>query len=112
MHKYLDFEAASRDLAVGGEFDNLPRFDQGKVVSTLMTRLFDQLDEHARRATVHEWEYFCHATTLLMQNEPKEALDRARVACEPQENEYLGGGQTNQLRQALHCAIDVRGNLG
>ncbi|GAB6849150.1 hypothetical protein [Paraburkholderia kururiensis] len=110
MHRYLDFQAASRDLAVGVEFDDLPSFHQGKVVSDLMTRLFDQLDEFGRRATVHEWEYFGYATTLLMQNEPKEALDRLREVCVKQEVDYPGGGHTDQLRQALNCAIDVRRN--
>ncbi|WP_175693953.1 hypothetical protein [Burkholderia ambifaria] len=110
MHTHLDFQAASHGLAVGVEFDNLPPFQQGKVVSELLTRLFDQLDERGRRATVHEWEYFHYATVLLTRTEPKEALDRVQVACEPQEAEYPGGGHTDQLRQALNFAIDARGN--
>ncbi|MCM2485612.1 hypothetical protein [Burkholderia glumae] len=40
----MDFHAASYDLAVGDEFDDLPPFHQGKIVSELMARLFDQLE--------------------------------------------------------------------
>ncbi|CAE6754343.1 hypothetical protein R20943_03067 [Paraburkholderia aspalathi] len=110
MHRYLDYQAASSGLAVGIEFDDLPPFHQGKIVSELMTQLFDQLDEYGRRATVHEWEYFGYATTLLMRNDPKEALDRVQEACKKQDVDYPGGGHTDQLRQALNCAIDVLRN--
>jgi len=110
MHRYLDFQAASSGLAVGIEFDDLPPFNQGKVVSELMTRLFDQLDEYERRATVHEWKYFGYATTLLMGKDPKGALDRVQEASRKQDVDYPGGGHADQLREALNCAIDVLRN--
>ncbi|AXW05297.1 hypothetical protein CJO82_05205 [Ralstonia solanacearum] len=99
---------AKEGLPVGDAFGSLTSFHKGQVVSTLLTRLLDQLDEQGRPASVHEWECLEQATRFLMAGNTDNAFESASEACKRGEySDYPGGGQTRMLRAGLATAIDI-----